>query len=120
MTNLATPNLPARDFKATAEFYGRLGFEESWRDDAWMILKRDTLILEFFLHPHLDPSTSWFSCCFRLDDVEAFFQLALGAGIPHADKGWPRLHPPQKQPWGGTVGALVDLDGSLIRLIQER
>jgi predicted lactoylglutathione lyase len=36
----ATPNLPARDFIATAAFYAKLGFEEDYRSDGWMILSR--------------------------------------------------------------------------------
>ncbi len=44
----ATPNLPSRDFEATSDFYSRLGLEEGWRDDGWMILKRGDLTLEFF------------------------------------------------------------------------
>ena len=34
MTDHATPNLPARDFAATAAFYTALGFEQGWRDAA--------------------------------------------------------------------------------------
>jgi hypothetical protein len=37
-----------------------------------MILKCDDLTLEFFPHPALDPLTSWFSCCLRLDDLDSF------------------------------------------------
>ena len=120
MADFSTPNLPARDFDATSRFYRMLGFKETWKDRDWMILKRQGLVLEFFSHPNLDPATSWFSCCFRLDDVESFFLLAIEAGIPEASQGWPRLHRPKKEPWGGTVGALVDIDGTLIRFIQER
>ncbi|MCZ2496115.1 bleomycin resistance protein [Xylophilus sp. Kf1] len=119
MTDITTPNLPARNFEATAAFYKKLGFEETWKDGGWMILKKDQMLLEFFLHPGLDPATSWFSCCFRLDDVESFFQLALRAGIPEAAEGWPRLHRPTSESWGGKVGALVDIDGTLIRMVQE-
>jgi predicted lactoylglutathione lyase len=36
----ATPNLPSRDFEAPSVFYSRLGFEEDWRDEGRMILKR--------------------------------------------------------------------------------
>jgi catechol 2,3-dioxygenase-like lactoylglutathione lyase family enzyme len=115
----ATPNLPSRDFEATAQFYGRLGFTESWRDDGWMILERGDMMLEFFPHPELDPASSWFSCCFRLDDVTDFFAVVLSAGVPEATEGWPRGHRPKQEPWGGLVGALIDPDGSLIRLIQE-
>lgn len=119
MGEVATPNLPSRDFDATAQFYRKLGFAESWRDPGWMILERGDLTLEFFPHPELDPATSWFSCCFGLDDVEAYFSLVLAAGVPEAATGWPRAHRPKKEPWGGLVGALIDSDGTLIRLIQE-
>ena len=64
MSDTATPNLPSRDFEKTFQFYAALGFSEGWRDDGWMILKRGNPTLEFFLHPELDPLTSWFSCCF--------------------------------------------------------
>jgi hypothetical protein len=119
MADHATPNLPSRDFDATAAFYARLGFVVSWRDNGWMILERDTITLEFFPHPDLDPRDSWFSCCLRLDAVMAFFELAVAAGIPETSSGWPRLHRPQRESWGGLVGALVDPDGTLIRLIEE-
>ena len=58
----ATPNLPSRDFVATSHFYQKLGVEEGWRDDGWMILKRGHLTLEFFPHPDLDPSTGKVVC----------------------------------------------------------
>ena len=118
MADLASPNLPSRNFETTSLFYAKLGFAETWRDDGWMILKRDGLLLEFFPHPGLDPATSWFSCCFRLADVGAFFDEVLAAGIPEQATGWPRAHRPKREAWGGTVGALIDPDGSLIRLIQ--
>lgn len=118
MTDTATPNLPSRDFDATFRFYRALGFEQAWRDAGWMILRKDGMVLEFFPHPQLDPATSWFSCCFRLGDVDAFFQNLVDAGIPEAPTGWPRLHRPVPQAWGGRMGALIDLDGSLIRLVQ--
>ncbi len=115
----ATPNLPARDFEPTARFYSALGFSEVWRDDGWMILRRGELSLEFFPHPRLDPLASWFSCCVRLDDLDAFYADCKAAGLPEKSKGQPRLHPPRLEPWGARVGALVDLDGSLLRLIQN-
>jgi len=120
LTDLASPNLPSRDFEATALFYAKLGFVETWRDDGWMILRRGDLLLEFFPHPGLDPATSWFSCCFRLADVGAFFDEVLAAGIPEQTTGWPRAHRPKREAWGGILGALIDPDGSLIRLIQTQ
>ncbi|PZN92092.1 MAG: bleomycin resistance protein [Alphaproteobacteria bacterium] len=119
MVDHATPNLPARDFEATAQFYGRLGFGESWRDAGWMILHRGELTVEFFPYPDLDPATSSFSCCFRMDDVDGFFEVIVAAGVPVQTTGWPRAHRPKREPWGGLVGALIDPDGTLVRLVQE-
>jgi hypothetical protein len=80
--------------------------------------KRGNLVLEFFPYLDLDPKTSCFSCCLRLDDLDAFYDLCKGVGLPET-KGQPRLHPAKLEAWGGRVGALVDPDGTLIRLIQN-
>ncbi len=119
MTDHATPNLPARDFEATALFYAKLGFEEGWRDDGWMILSRGDLTLEFFPHPDLNPWTSSFSCCLRVDDLDSLYAACLAAGLPETTCGQPRLHPPVIEDWGGRIAALIDLDGTLLRLIQN-
>ena len=119
MTDFATPNLPSRDFEATTRFYAALGFEQRWRDEAWMILERGGCWLEFFHHHGLDPLTSWFSCCLRLDDLDGFYAACKAAGVEEGTKGQPRLHPPRTEEWGGRAGALIDPDGTLLRLIQN-
>ena len=35
-----TANLPSRDFAKTREFYARLGFEDHYVSDQWIILKQ--------------------------------------------------------------------------------
>lgn len=118
-TDRATPNLPARDFEITARFYAALGFAVRYRDEAWMILERGSISLEFFPFPALDPSSSSFGCCVRVADLDALYVVCVGAGIPVRAEGFPRLHPPRREAWGGTVAALLDPDGSLLRLIQD-
>ncbi len=119
MSDHATPNLPSRDFAATSAFYASLGFVEDWRDDGWMIFKRGGLCLEFFPHPKLDPLTSWFSCCIRLDDLDAFYAVARAAGLPETCHGQPRLQAPTIEDSGLRIAYLVDPDGTLVRLIQN-
>ncbi len=119
MTDIATPNLPSRDFAATEAFYGALGFGTVWRDAGWMILGRGSMRLEFFPHPDLDPMQSAFGSCLRVDDLDAFYAVCVAADIPEASTGQPRLHPPRREHWGGVVGALIDPDGTLLRLIQN-
>ncbi len=118
MVDRATPNLPSRDFAATSAFYARLGFTERWRDANWMILERGALTLEFFPYADLDPYQSSFGACLRLDDVDGFYAVCTAAAIPEQERDFPRLHAVKQVHWGGRVGALIDPDGSLLRLIQ--
>ncbi|MEO1730418.1 MAG: bleomycin resistance protein [Pseudomonadota bacterium] len=119
MADYSTPNLPSRDFDATETFYAKLGFERTYRGPGWMILKRGALMLEFFPYPDLDPLTSSFSCCLRLDDLDCFIEAVKAADIPVAHIGYPRVHLPSVDASGLTIGYLNDLDGSLVRLIQN-
>ena len=119
MTDHATPNLPSRDFSVTAAFYGGLGFVEGWRDAGWMILTRNGATLEFFPYPDLDPLTSSFGCCLRLDDLDAFYAVAVSAGIAESDFGHPRLKPPTVEHSGMRIAYLIDPDGTLVRLVQN-
>lgn len=119
MADHSTPNLPSRSLDATVAFYAALGFETVFQDAAWLILRRGGLVLEFFHYAELDPSTSSFGSCLRLDDVDAFYAECLQAGIPETTVGWPRLQPPRLEASGLRIGALLDPDGSLLRLIQN-
>ena len=119
VTDHATPNLPSRDFEVTSQFYTRLGFDQDWRDKGWMILKRGGLTLEFFPHPDVDPLTSNFGCCLRLDDLDGFYAECVVSGLPKTCWGHPRLHAPKLEESGLRIGALIDPDGNLIRLIQN-
>jgi hypothetical protein len=117
MADRATPNLPSRDFAVTSDFYATLGFVEQFRDAGWMILARGDLVLEFFPYPDLDPAGSSFGSCLRLDDLDTFYDACVAAGVAETDRGWPRLHAPKVEDSGLRIGALVDPDCSLLRLI---
>lgn len=119
MADHATPNLPARDLDATSRFYDALGFTEVHRDDDWMVLARGAVLLEFFPDPEVDPGSSGFSCCLRLDDAEEFLDVCRAAGLPETTRGWPRIHPLRLEPSGLAIGALIDADGTLLRVVQN-
>lgn len=119
MADHATPNLPSRSFDATIAFYEALGFQVTFKDTGWLILSSGGLILEFFPHPGLNPASSSFSCCLRLDDLEAFYDRCRAAGITEKTEGWPRIQPPRREASGMRIAYLVDPDGSLLRLVQN-
>ncbi len=119
MADRITANLPSRDFSATTAFYSRLGFATAYRDDGWMILRRGTLELEFFAHPNLDKRTSWFSACIRVDDADALLTEWQELGFPSDAGQFPRLTGFFKPGAAPRMFALVDEDGSLLRVIDN-
>lgn len=108
-------NLPARDLDETERFYMALGFETRFKSDGWLIMTSGSLELEFFLHAKLKPKESWHSASVRVADVDAVHHRWSVAGLP--DQGIPRLTPPQDQPWGLREADLVDVNGSLLRIL---
>jgi catechol 2,3-dioxygenase-like lactoylglutathione lyase family enzyme len=119
MTDRVTANLPSRNLDTTAAFYGALGFSVGFKDDGWMIHQRGPLVIEFFPMPLLDPKASWFSACFRVDDLDRLYADFQSAGLPADNRSSPRLTAPQTEPSGMRMFALVDADGSLIRCIDN-
>jgi hypothetical protein len=119
MADRIIANLPARDFDATAKFYEALGFAAvGYKDVQWMILRRGSLELEFFPFPDLDPRTSSFSACVRVDDLDGLYADFLKAGLPNTSI--PRITPPRTETFGLRFFSIVDLDGSLLRCIDNR
>jgi catechol 2,3-dioxygenase-like lactoylglutathione lyase family enzyme len=115
MNDRVTANLPARNLDETAEFYAKLGFQPSFKDEGWMVLRRGPLEIEFFPLPELDPYTSFASCCIRVSELDALHHDFALAGLPA--QGIPRLTAPANKPWGLREFAVVDPNGSLIRCI---
>lgn len=119
MTERTVPNLPSRDVDATIAFYGGFGFEPTYRDDGWLILRSGDLELEFFPFPDLVPEESSFMCSIRVDDLDELYRRIHDAGVVERSTGRPRLHPVRTQPWGGRAGFLVDPDGTQLHLIEN-
>lgn len=120
MPDRITANLPARDFDATAAFYEALGFTVSYKDVAWMIMRRGPLELEFFPYPDIDPRHSSFSACVRVDGLDALYADFLKASPPNDATSIPRMTPPRTESFGLRFFGLIDLDGSLLRCIDNR
>lgn len=119
MTDHATPNLPARDMDATMAFWARLGFGTDYRDAGWMILSRGGMKVEFFAHPEVDKWSSWFSACLRVDDLDALFAEWAALDLPRDNTSIPRLTGITNRPPVPRMFALVDPDGSLIRVLEN-
>ncbi len=119
MPDRAMSTLPSRSLDATSAFYARLGFVEQYRDDGWLVMSRGHLTLEFFPHARLRPATSHHQANLRVDDLDSLHAAFAQSGIPLATTGIPRLTPVERQGWGARVAFLIDLDGTMLRLIEN-
>ena len=115
-----TANLPSRDFAATEAFYAALGFQPAFRDDGWMILTRGPLEVEFFPWPALDPfSSSRLGLCSRRSIWTRCWPNGADSGLSPDPRAIPRLTGVVKQPGVPRMFALVDPDGSLLRVLEN-
>ena len=114
----AIPILPSRSVAETVGFFRALGFEGGPHaaDPGYAILRRGAVELHFFSHPDLVPAESSAMCYLRVGDVAEWHRDFAAAGLP--SQGIPRLTAPVQRPWGLREFALVDPNGSLIRVGQ--
>ncbi|HRD71729.1 MAG TPA: VOC family protein [Aquimonas sp.] len=118
IADIAIPQLPSRSMVRTIRFYTALGFDVevvSPHQD-YAIGRRGSLEVHFFLHPGLLPRESSFGCYFRVGDVDALYAQFSTVNLPNA--GIPRITTLENKPWGLREFAIVDEDGSLIRIGQ--
>lgn len=114
----AIPVLPSRCLNDTLTFYRQLGFEGViHRHGDYAIVTRGTLELHFFTHRHLRPADSSAGCYLRVTDVESLYRAFAPAGLPRS--GIPRQDILEDKPWGMREFAIVDPDGTLIRIGQR-
>ena len=117
---IVAPILPARDFERTAGFYEALGFaivSQYQPPDAYLIMRRGGVELHFFPQADLDPAASIAGCYIRVSDADAWFAPARQIGLPEA--GIPRITALADRPWGMREFAVIDPNGSLIRIGSE-
>jgi len=116
--DLAIPILPSRSVKETVTFYKRLGFEGGAHefDSSYAILRRGSVELHFFTHEELVPADSSAGCYIRVTDVESVHRACSSSQLPRT--GIPRMEVLEDKPWGLREFAIIDPDGSLIRIGQ--
>ena len=114
---LAIPILPSRSIPLTLAFYQRLGFSGNIHPHGqYAILTRGSLELHFHQHPDLIPEASSAMCYLRVSDVNLLFSDFSSANLPA--QGIPRIDPLSLKPWGMLEFAIVDPDGTLLRIGQ--
>jgi catechol 2,3-dioxygenase-like lactoylglutathione lyase family enzyme len=110
----SVPILLARDLDETAAFYGALGFVVARPMSDYLIVDRDGAEIHFVPSSRLDPWSSDAMCYLHVEDVDRLLVEWEPVGLP-AD-GIPRLTPAEDKPWGLREAALVDPNGTLVRI----
>jgi hypothetical protein len=117
MLEKMSPILPSRDIDVTEAFYARLGFDTIYRDDAYLLMKREGAEVHFFEHEHHRPETSDHGAYLRPSDIDALSAEFAALGLPRT--GIPRFEPVEAKPWDMKELVIVDPDGNLLRAGQE-
>jgi catechol 2,3-dioxygenase-like lactoylglutathione lyase family enzyme len=119
---VAIPILPARDLDETRAFYDRLGFRAVgwWPNEfgGYAILARGDLKMHFFAFEEISPAQNYAQCYWRVKDVDALYAEYEAADLSRS--GIPRLEPVEDKPWGMREFAIVDPNGNLVRVGQQK
>ncbi len=113
------PIMPSNDLAATLEFYERLGFENAGADHSkwnYLIIRRGTVHLHFYLDADVDPLTTASSCYLYTDDADALYAMWQAIGVPTDPSTGSRLQAPVDTEYGIREFALIDPSGNLIRV----
>jgi catechol 2,3-dioxygenase-like lactoylglutathione lyase family enzyme len=108
------PILFARDIDETSRFYVELGFTVAVPAEDYLIVDRDGAEIHFVATPDLDPWASNAMCYLHVDDIDRLLATWRDVGLPVS--GIPRLTTAEDKPWGLREAALVDPNGTLVRL----
>lgn len=110
MLTAINPKLPMRNKEATKEFYiVKLGFTEIADYGDYIILKKDSIEIHFFLFKDLDPLNNYGQVYIRTNKIQNVYQELLGLQIP--------IHPNghlETKPWGQIEFSLIDPDYNLL------
>ena len=116
------PILPSRDLVKTRAFYEQLGFRTTgwWPQEfgGYAILVRGGIELHFCPVSGFEPGDNYAACYWRVRDVAAVH--AQCRALVGASQGIPRVTELEDQPWGMREFALVDPDGNLLRIGEEK
>jgi catechol 2,3-dioxygenase-like lactoylglutathione lyase family enzyme len=115
MTDIAIPTLPMRDVRETRAFYEALGFicvHENPPPDSFLSMVRDGAMLQFF-PAHVDPRASTHTFQIFVQDLQPIYAAFKSAGVAN-------VLPIEKKPWGVEEFALVDPNGTLMRIAQPK
>ncbi len=111
------PKLPMRNKAVTRNFYvNQLGFKDIGSADFndYLMVKRDSVQIHFFLFEALDPKENYGQVYIRTNDINGLYQSMLDTKQS--------IHPNgslQTKPWGQKEFAMLDPDSNLLTFGQE-
>ena len=111
------PKLPMRNKSITRDFYlKKLGFREfgSADFDGYLMVEKDRIQIHFFEFAALDPKENYGQVYIRTENIDEWYQLALGEQIAMPEAG--HL---EAKPWGQKEFSLLDPDHNLLTFGQS-
>jgi hypothetical protein len=102
------PIFPVRDLRASPAHYQQLGFEtREYEGGGYGFVTRDGVEIHLGVVANIGPADAKHSAYLWVDDADALAWEWRSAGA--------EVHVPEDTEWGQHEGALVDLDGNILR-----
>ena len=126
---ITVPLLPCRSVDEIAEFYGMLGFTQTYYQtlpNPYVALKREDINLHFFEMPEFNPADSYSTCLVIVQDTGALYR-SFAAAMREAHgkllvSGIPRMTRPRKRKNADNLSgfAVIDPGGNWIRIMAAK
>jgi len=108
MFKRVAPIFPVRDLDASLAHYRRLGFAtREYEGGGYGFATLDGIEIHLGIVTEVDQPTTKSSAYIWVEDADEVAKAWHAAGV--------EVHPPEDTEWGQHEGALVDLDGNVIR-----
>lgn len=116
MLNSICPIFPSTNFDRTSAFYEQLGFRVAsiYEAEGYLIISRDEVELHFFRAESNNPKESQHGAFVRVEDARKLSDEFERLSLPN--EGIPRFGRAEDKPWGVCELAIIDPDGTLLRV----
>lgn len=110
-----TLRIPCKDLARAEAFYARaLGTDKAFggagQGYVGFALDNANVLIEQQERGEFE-SGRYLGFSLAVDDIDAYYNAGVERGLPF-------LHPPQRQPWGGTMTHVRDDDGNVFSIVQ--
>lgn len=103
------PKLPSINLEETKRYYSQLGFTPLYEFKDYLIMRRDSVEIHFFLHENINKASNYAMCYIRVEAIEELYDE-----IVKSKMSLDATDQLEIKPWNQKEFSVVDNSGNLI------